>query len=725
MNQSAPDFESELRISLTPVLVVLVVCGLALILASPYDPSDRPLALGILLLLVTAIAWALENRGYRAGRWLVILALIVGVYLANSLPGMPNSLALVAVPTTLAAPLISLSAAIALAAGESLLFVVLLKYPVAGLESSAVIIALIAIWAMFGVVVAVYRPTRQLSEWVEEYFERAQLLLEEARDHRAELEQALEDLAHATRQLALTNERTAVLRMIAEEAQKTKAAFVAKVSHELRTPLNMIIGLADLLMETPEVYGGLSPALLEDLGIVHRNCEHLSSLIDDVLALSQAEAGRLTLHRENVNLRDVIDESLTVVHPLLEKKELGLQLAVPDDLPAVYCDRTRIRQVILNLVSNAARFTEEGGIAIHVARQDQHVVVSVADTGPGIAREDAERIFEPFCQGMGRPWRDKGGSGLGLSISKQFVELHGGRIWFETELGIGTTFSFELPISLPMEHVAGPGRWISENWAWVERASKADLSASTFNPRVIVCDETGDLYLTLGRYADGVEFVDTKNVIQATQELQRSPAHAVLLNTASPDSLCSLVESARQAIPDTPLIGCSVPPQIERALEAGAVDYLVKPVTRADLQKVIADEYIRRVIGRPLKRVLVVDDDPDVLVLLTRLLHACDDTLEVVTARNGKQALEELRGSSPDFVLLDIVMPDLDGWQVLELKNRDETIRDIPVILVSAQDPTEQPRGSRLVVATMGEGLSLSKVLHCSLELSALLLKPD
>jgi CheY-like chemotaxis protein len=180
-----------------------------------------------------------------------------------------------------------------------------------------------------------------------------------------------------------------------------------------------------------------------------------------------------------------------------------------------------------------------------------------------------------------------------------------------------------------------------------------------------------------------------------------------------------LVEQARQAIPDTPVIGCSVSPPLERALQAGAMDYLIKPVTRADLDKAL------KALGRPVKRLLVVDDAPDILQLLTRTVHACNPKLEVITASSGAQALHELRSRSPDLMLLDIVMPDMDGWQVLEHTSRDEMIRSIPVILVSAQDPTERPPMSNVLLATMDRGLPISKLLDCTLKISALLLKPD
>ena len=724
MGRSDPGFESELRIPVRSVIIVLTVLALAVqplsetLLAPPLRVQWRNCILILYALLV--FAWLLDGWKPWAANWFVVVSLVAIVWLANDWQGTPGTLALMAVPTGLVAVLIGLPAALATALGETTLLLLLPGAIGAGIDWAATGVALLAIWATLGVMAAAYHHIHAVARWSWEYYQNAQGLLEEARDRKAQLEQALDDLTHANRQLALANERTAALRLIAEEAQKTRAAFVARVSHEFRTPLNMIVGLVGLMVESPEVYSQrLPPEVLEDLRIVRRNCEHLSSMVSDVLDLSQAESGRLALHRERVDLAEIIDGALAVVHPLTEKKGLGLQVTVPDDLPKIYCDRTRIRQVILNLVSNAARFTEEGGITIHVAEQELHIIVSVADTGPGILPEDVERVFEPFCQGTGTLWRDKGGSGLGLSISKQFVELHGGRIWLESELGVGTTFFVQLPISPPMAHIVRPGHSIREDWVWVERTSRAKLPGLPSRPRVVICDETGDLYPALTRYSDDVEFVDVRSLAQVTRELQECPAHAVVLNAVSPDNLWPLVERAGPEMPDTPVIGCAVPPQMERAWKVGAVNYLIKPVTRPVLEEAI------RAVGKPVRRVLVVDDDPDVLQLFTRMLQTCDGTLEVMTASSGEQALAELRGSLPDLVLLDIIMPEVNGWQVLAAKSQDDAIKDIPVILVSAQNPREQPLASRALLVTMGEGLSLSKVLRCSLELSALLLQPD
>ncbi len=625
------------------------------------------------------------------------------------------------IPTALAAALISLPAAFGTALGETGFLILLAGAPGGGTPWSEVGVALAATWSILGVMTMVYTPVQQVGRWLEEYFERARLFLKDARDRKAELEQTLEGLAHANRLLALANERNAVLRRIAEEAQRTKAAFVANVSHEFRTPLNMIIGLVDLMAETPEIYAvSLSPKMREDLGVVHRNCDHLSKMIDDVLDLTRAEAGQLSVHKERLDLRGIIGNSVEVVRPLLEKKRLAIQVEVPDDLPEIYCDRTRIQQVILNLLSNAARFTDEGGVALSVVRQDHRVLVTVTDTGPGIAPQDTDRVFEPFVQASGSPWQNASGSGLGLSISRQFVRLHGGRMWLESELGAGTSFHFTLPISSPVEPVTKPAHRIREDWIWWEPAFRSARSGSNdqiLRPRVVICDEAGTLCAEFARFAGEVEFVDTRGLTDAMRELRSGPAHAVVVNTSGPNDVWSLVETLAREAPDTPIIGCSVPRMAERAMGAGACGYLVKPVTRADLNNAL------QAVGKPVRRVLVVDDDPEVLDLFRRMLQVCDRTLEVVTASSGRRALEELLRDPPDLVLLDIVMPDMGGWQVLEEIVRDGRIQQVPVFCVSAQDPADQPLSSRFLLVTLGNGISLRKLLRGSLEMSAQLMK--
>jgi signal transduction histidine kinase/CheY-like chemotaxis protein len=725
MDDSTSSVEADLRISPKLVLAALLALGCLLFLGAellslPWYTVSHAISVLILLAALSIGGWLLADWKPALSRWFAALALVAATHLTGFWLAVPNSLVWAVIPTAWAVPLLGFPAAALVAAGESALVVVLARHPALGFDSSGLGAALIAIWAVLGAMAALYQPVRRRSAWSDEYFKHAQQFLEEAHEHRANLERALDDLAHANRQLVLMNERITALRLIAEEAQKAKTRFVARVSHEFRTPLNMIIGLVDLMVESPEMYDvTLSPRMREDLKTVHRNCEHLAEMVNDVLDLTRIEANRMVLHKERVDIRSVMDSATGVVRPLLVGKHLALHISIPDDLPEVYCDRTRIEQVILNLMSNAARYTETGGISVAVARQNQHVLVSVKDTGPGIPPEDVERIFEPFCQGTSDLWRDKGGSGLGLSISKQFVELHGGRMWVESELGKGTTFSFDLPISAPIAPITRPGHQIREDWIWFERQSKPKLPESQYNARLVTCDETGDLPAWLKLYTAEVEIVDTRDLDQAIETLQQTPAHAVLLNSATLESAWPLVQAVTQQVSGMPIIGCSVPPAFERARASGALGHLIKPVTRADLKRAL------KAAGHPVRRVLVVDDDPSALQLFTSMLHVCDPSLEIVTAANGTQALDQLRRTPADLMLLDIVMPEMDGWQVLEAMTRDEEMPKVPTFFVSAQDPSDQPLTSGFLLATTDRGLSLSQLLRCSLEISRLLLQPE
>ena len=728
MNRPTTSFESELRMSPKPVLAAMLAVGCLPFLLTQITSSSWEVVnhAGFFYLAVSGLSvlgWLLFDRKPLVGRWFTVLALLTAVHLANRLFDLPGSLTLTAMSVALAVPLISLPAAIITAVGESLVLVILTKYPAARLDWPFVITALVGVWGMVGVTYAANHPKRRLGDWLEEYFERAQRLLEEARDRKQELEEALKNLAHSNRQLALANDRMASLRMIAEQLQRSKAAFVANVSHEFRTPLNMIIGLVDVMVETPELYAvALSPKMRADLEIVHRNCEHLASMINDVLDLTRTEMGRLALRRERVDLEKIIDRCVAAVLPLVEKKRLALRVIVPEDLPQIQCDRVRIQQVILNLLSNAARFTEEGGITVELAMQDHSILASVVDTGQGISPEDVERIFEPFSQGSRYLWSGKGGSGLGLSISEQFVRLHGGQMWLESEPGVGSSFFFSLPISPPKRPSARPGHWIRQDWMWREDSFKTGLSGSSddlVRPRAVICDESAVLWSEFTRYSNEVEFVDARDMTQVLGELRRSPAHVVVLNAADSDETWPLIDKAVQMAPGTPIVVCSVPRLAQRAIDAGALGHLIKPVTRADLEKAI------QATGRPVRRVLVVDDDPEVLQLFDRMLRICDNDLDVVTASSGAQALEELRREAPDLMLLDVVMPELDGWQILEQMREDGSIKEVPTYFVSAQDPAEQLPATKFFLATMDGGLSLSQLLRCSLEVSKVLLKPE
>ena len=303
MDRLTSGLDSELRVSPKLVIALLAAVGVMLGVVAQFQ-SDLSIwsnlsNLGLLVLAASAVAWLLDGWAPWAGRWCTVVISVAAFYVASRWLGAPAALTLMAVPPALAVALLGSVAGAVIAVGESLFLLALWVHLPSGVGRADITVALAAIWAVLGAIYGLYRPVQDRSAWLDEYLRNAQLLVKETRDRKAAHEQALADLAHANRQLALLNQRATDLRLIAEEAQRAKGRFVARVSHEFRTPLNMIIGLVDLMVERPQIYDiVLPPKLGDDLRVVHRNCELLTKMVNDVLDLSQAEADRLQLHKE-------------------------------------------------------------------------------------------------------------------------------------------------------------------------------------------------------------------------------------------------------------------------------------------------------------------------------------------------------------------------------------------------------------------------------------------
>jgi signal transduction histidine kinase/DNA-binding response OmpR family regulator len=717
-------FEAELHVAppLILAMMALVSWVLAFVFGLRIDALVVTLGLVGYLLLTAFVVMNTEHFPLIARGYAILSAILVVVILSTH-PDLPGALMLFAIPVWLAYALMGLPAVAVTALIETGLAVGLGRRGGGGLLPTTWV-ALSGVWISTAVAAALAARVYGLYGWLEASFQRTQQLLDENLESKVRMAQTVEDLAHANRQLSLAHERMAAFRELAERAQQSKADFVAKVSHEFRTPLNMIIGLVDLLVETPDIYGRMLPqGLLKDLEIVHRNSEHLASMVNDILDLSQAESGYMTLHKENVDLGDMIAKAKTVVQPLLHNKGLSMHLEVPEDLEPVTCDPVRIRQVVLNLISNAARFTDAGGIVVRVIPKAASVQVDVEDSGPGIAPQDRDRIFEPFKQAEMMPTGPKGGTGLGLNLSKQFVELHGGRIWVESVLGEGSTFSFELPRQGPSTPVVTAGRWIQSEWEWLAR-SVPETPDEVYHsegalPRVILCDPTDSLTLMTRHHADQAEIVQVSDLDRALEMLAGYPAHALIVNASTPDAMRSRVLEARKRVRDTPIVGCCVPEQNAEALSAGAWDYLVKPIRQGDLDRAL------RSLDRPVRDLLVVDDDPDLLDLIQRKFAMLNPEIHVTTASGGREGLVLLSEGSFDVVLLDIVMPEIDGWEFLRRKRDLPSRRDVPVILVTAQDPTDRPAVSESLTLAFQDGIGIGHILMTSLAFSSILLSPS
>ena len=545
--------------------------------------------------------------------------------------------------------------------------------------------------------------------------------LEEIQLHRMELKQVQEDLLHANQGLSRLSDRLRAMHQIAEEARQAKEVFVANVSHELRTPLNMIIGFSELITQSPRIYGvELPPALLSDIATIQRNSQHLSELVNDVLDLSRVEADRMTLRKDWIDISEIINDAVLTVQPLYESKGLYLKTTVSEDMPAVFCDSTRIRQVIINLLSNAGRFTEQGGVEIKARSDHNALVVSVIDTGPGLALEDQKKLFKPFQQLDGTIQHRFGGSGLGLTISKKFVELHHGRMWLESERGVGTDVSFNLPINTPAAILTdSPIRWLNPYEPYEPRTRRSKMPRPQIGPRYVLLEEEDELQRVFDRYLDDAELVSVKGIEEAIQEIANVPAQALVVNASPLEDESALIARLNALPYDTPAIACRVPCAKEVRKQLGIIRYLIKPIDLEALLSTLAE------IGDDVKDVLLVDDNQEVLQLFARMLSAAEHHYDVLRASNGRRALSMLRERKPDVMLLDLIMPEMNGFQVLKEKSLDPTIRDIRVVVISSRDPMGEPLVSdNLIVARRG-GLSMPELVACVQSLSRILNPPE
>ncbi|MGC9361171.1 MAG: ATP-binding protein, partial [Anaerolineae bacterium] len=367
------------------------------------------------------------------------------------------------------------------------------------------------------------------AEWGMGHYYRARQQVQELRDQHVDLLQAQQDRNLANMELARLTDRLAVMTQLAEEARQAKEEFVARVSHELRTPLNMIVGFSEVIMRSPESYGAELPgALLADIAAIHRNSLHLSELVDDVLDLSQVDSGRVALTRSWIRAGELVHSAVEAVRGLFERKGLSVEVEIDDESLPLFVDATRIRQVIINLLGNAGRFTERGGVRVGLEQEGDEVIISVRDTGPGIPPDEQQRLFEPFYQAQSLLRGHKGGTGLGLSISKRFVEMHGGRIWLDSVVGEGSTFSFALPLTVPAPaearleadtHVTQFKRWFSPYQEYDPRDHQARLPDVPPGPRFVVLEQEQNLARLVRRYVQPADVVTVTDVGLVREEL--------------------------------------------------------------------------------------------------------------------------------------------------------------------------------------------------------------
>src|SRR5258708_5261111 len=393
--------------------------------------------------------------------------------------------------------------------------------------------------------------------------------MEEARDHRAELMKLTKALQETREELGLANIQLRHAHSAAEKAGQLKAQFAANVSHEFRTPINLIVGFSEMIISNPQAYREPLPnAYWSDLQTICECAKHLQSLINDVLDISQIEAGYMAMVKEFVDPHQVILEAANLAREMIEGAGLVFNLIVPDHLPSMWMDRTRIRQVLLNLLSNAVRFTNQGSITLRVEVDTKQLTINVTDTGTGIRQEDTPHIFDAYYQAEESGFRRSTGSGLGLTLSKQFVLSHGGSLGVESS-GIpdmGSTFTVILPL---------------EDYAIRRPALQEEKHRATEGDCFVVVDNDPAILKLFERYASKHRALGVHTIEEAMHSLKTvNPTAIVAGNDRDREDI---LQRTRELGNQITVITCPMPSG-RRALQVqGVIDFLVKPVSHQSL----------------------------------------------------------------------------------------------------------------------------------------------
>ena len=458
------------------------------------------------------------------------------------------------------------------------------------------------------------------------------------------------------------------------EVDRVKSQFLANMSHELRTPLNSIIGFSRVILKG--IDGPVNDLQTQDLSAIYNSGQHLLSLINDILDLSKIDAGKMELSFSDINLADLINSAMSTAVGLVKDKPIRLETNLPDHLPLVRADSIRVRQVLINFLSNAAKFTDEGTISIEAkpVTSDEgvaEIMVSVTDSGPGIAEADQAKLFLPFSQVDDSPTRKTGGTGLGLSICRSLIDMHNGRIGLlRSAIGKGSTFFFTLPLPeaevKPVDIVPGEGNIIL---------------AIDDDPQVISLYER---YL----HPQGYQVIPHTNPRSAVETAKQVKPFAITLDIMMPEMDGWQVMKALKDDPLTreiPIVVCSILEEEEKGFNLGAADYLVKPFLSEDLLNALN----RLNIDGELHEILVVDDDPEDLRLVQKMIEE-NKRFQAVLAKGGKAGWEVLQQKIPDAIILDLFMPEMNGFELLANIRKNPIFNNIPVIILTGADLTPE-----------------------------------
>ena len=498
----------------------------------------------------------------------------------------------------------------------------------------------------------------------------------------------------------------------AEAASRTKSEFLANMSHELRTPLNSIIGFSDILLE--QVFGELNERQLKYVNNISTSGKHLLELINDILDLSKVEAGKMELHYSEFSMDSVFEEAKAVLTPLAQDKSLEIEFRI-EAVSTIEADRSRLIQILYNLVSNAIKFTPEGGkVLVNCMKSGNRVLISVIDTGIGISPKDQRKLFQPFTQLDASSSRQYCGTGLGLALVKKIVNLHQGEIWVESEVGKGSTFIFALPLKKPPENEKSRDLKFENVVLEFELNKTEALSVKDvikvpeevlqlpeihYSEKedaeqelvlIVEDDKNSSELLSIVLKDAGYSVASVpggKNVFEIAKKLK---PEFITLDVFLPDINGWLVLRQLKNDPETaliPVLIISMTNYNELGIALGATYSFTNPVKRAELITSLREITNKFELKNP--KVLIIDDDENTVELLNSMLES--DGFEIIKAYSGKEGIEKLFSEKkPDILILDLMMPEISGFDVISSLRANENTKNLPLIVCTSGEFTEK-----------------------------------
>lgn len=504
-------------------------------------------------------------------------------------------------------------------------------------------------------------------------------------------------LTETVKELEIAKANLEVAKNEATEATVAKSQFLANMSHELRTPLNAIIGYSEMLGEEL-VERGLTD-FNADLSKINASGKHLLSLINDVLDLSKIEAGKMTIFLEDASLKSIIHDISAIAQPLVEKRHNQFKMVLPPDFETLtmHTDVIKVRQCLLNLISNAAKFTENGTISLEIDCFEKGDVpwiqFAVNDTGIGISPEQLDRVFKSFTQAESSTTRKYGGTGLGLFLTERFCNFLGGKVTVTSKVNVGSTFTMLLPLITTTTTTIIPqveqGKKVptTPSKTTVEIAEAAAPSASL--PTVLVIDDSLAVHDFVDQnFRKVFHFLHAYTAQDGLRQARKYQPDAITLDMVMTgfDGWELLNElKSDESLRNIPIVMFTMSSDKEVGCPLGVADCLIKPIN----PKLLLETLAKHLLGKP-AYVLVVDDDQGTREYLHRILTKAG--WQVSLASNGYEAVEILQNSMPSVMLLDLIMPEMNGFQVIEFLRSDKRWAQLHVIVITSKDLTEEDR---------------------------------